>query len=358
MLEIFSKNLYFRGDKLKKIYIDARTSYGRVRISTKLEKTRKNELFVLENIDEFIYGHFNQVAPNVKLTISRVAQEVLKECQNIKRSTLNQYQTCIRRILKYFGNVNFKTLNDNDLNQFVANLALSRDTTKLTIGFFNRLIHFANTNAGTKLKPLELKKAKLMTEPKEAKPLNLDEIKLVLKTCKNKEFRNYLIVAFFTGARSNEILALQWKDFDFENNKIKINKTLNAWLEITQPKTKDSNREIEMLPIVKEALLAQRELTPSGAKFVFGDGFKPVRLLRYRVMWEKLLSECGLEFRVLYNTRHTFASLMLQQGEEALWVSQMLGHKNLNITFERYAKFLPSARARAGFIDFGLGECK
>ncbi len=141
MLEIFSKNLYFRGDKLKKIYIDARTSYGRVRISTKLEKTRKNELFVLENIDEFIYGHFNQVAPNVKLTISRVAQEVLKECQNIKRSTLNQIKLlnlCLNA--KKQERLMPKGLNQAELKAFSEFIAYRNEKKKITISTHNAIV--------------------------------------------------------------------------------------------------------------------------------------------------------------------------------------------------------------------------
>lgn len=51
--------------------------------------------------------------------------------------------------------------------------------------------------------------------------------------------------------------------------------------------------------------------------------------------------------RRLYDTRHSFASVMLNKGEEALWISKiMLGHSNLNQTFKSYAKYLPQNTAK------------
>jgi integrase len=42
--------------------------------------------------------------------------------------------------------------------------------------------------------------------------------------------------------------------------------------------------------------------------------------------------------RYLYQLRHTFASLMISNGEEITWVSQMMGHKSSDITLRIYVK--------------------
>ena len=85
-------------------------------------------------------------------------------------------------------------------------------------------------------------------------------------------------------------------------------------------------------------------------KFIFvGDlnnlGFK------IRLLWAKLLKEAGFEYRKLYITRHTFASIMLNAGEEPLWVSSQLGHKNLAITYAVYTKYMKiqKKKARKGY---------
>lgn len=50
----------------------------------------------------------------------------------------------------------------------------------------------------------------------------------------------------------------------------------------------------------------------------------------------------------MYQLRHTFASLMISNGEDILWVSSMLGHKNANITLQVYAKYVKSEKKKRG----------
>ncbi len=59
-----------------------------------------------------------------------------------------------------------------------------------------------------------------------------------------------------------------------------------------------------------------------------------------------------MAYRVLYNTRHTFATLMLTNGEDILWVSQMLGHANISTTMKYYIKYVEDkGKKRATFLD-------
>ncbi|NVJ53442.1 MAG: tyrosine-type recombinase/integrase [Campylobacteraceae bacterium] len=56
-----------------------------------------------------------------------------------------------------------------------------------------------------------------------------------------------------------------------------------------------------------------------------------------------LLNKTGIKERTLYNLRHTFASHMIsniQNGIDILWVSKILGHKDLSITLQIYAKYI------------------
>lgn len=48
----------------------------------------------------------------------------------------------------------------------------------------------------------------------------------------------------------------------------------------------------------------------------------------------------GIKERRIYNLRHTFASIMITQGQNILWVSKMLGHKDVSITLKIYTKYI------------------
>ena len=53
-------------------------------------------------------------------------------------------------------------------------------------------------------------------------------------------------------------------------------------------------------------------------------------------VWKPALEKTGLESRSLYQTRHTFATLMLDAGELPGWVQQMMGHESLQMIHEKY----------------------
>jgi integrase len=61
-----------------------------------------------------------------------------------------------------------------------------------------------------------------------------------------------------------------------------------------------------------------------------------------------LLRLLDLPYRRLYQTRHTAATLWLAAGENALWVSQVLGHADPHVTFQKYAKYAPDLTRRDG----------
>ncbi len=50
--------------------------------------------------------------------------------------------------------------------------------------------------------------------------------------------------------------------------------------------------------------------------------------------------------------RHTFTIVMIENGEDILWVSNMLGHKDSTTTLTRYAKYIKrEGKQRATFMN-------
>lgn len=50
----------------------------------------------------------------------------------------------------------------------------------------------------------------------------------------------------------------------------------------------------------------------------------------------------------MYQTRHTFATLAIQSGEQIGWVSKQLGHTNDEMVIRHYAKFIPNLTRQDG----------
>ena len=186
----------------------------------------------------------------------------------------------------------------------------------------------------------------------EMKPFNLQEIKLIIDNA-DSWFKNFLGIAFFTGMRTGEVLALEWQDINLKDSLISVTKTQTAGMN-KQPKTKNSIREIDILSQAEIFFKNQQKISGLGQN-LFNATKRAGKLygscsLKYP--WKELLKKCNLEYRSIYQTRHSFASNMLSNKEDIFWVSKMLGHKNPNITLERYTKYVKSDRdKKITFLD-------
>ena len=72
----------------------------------------------------------------------------------------------------------------------------------------------------------------------------------------------------------------------------------------------------------------------------YGDRYQDYNVLR-DYHWKNLLKIAGFDYRSFYQTKHSFASVMLQAGEDIAWVSEkMLGHSEIATTLKFYAKYV------------------
>jgi integrase len=58
------------------------------------------------------------------------------------------------------------------------------------------------------------------------------------------------------------------------------------------------------------------------------------------------MTASGLEYRPLYQMRHTFATLALAASADIYWVSKQLGHESIRTTLKHYARFVQAVDER------------
>ncbi len=147
---------------------------------------------------------------------------------------------------------------------------------------------------------------------------------------------------------------MKWQNVDFKLGVIKVRETLVRGEE-GRPKTPGSIRDIKMLPPVAEAIRNQRKHTMGKSNYVFlnqkGRPLLP-NSINYHI-WKPALKRAGLKPMSLYQTRHTFATLMLDAGELPGWVQQMMGHQTLKMILERYYSYIKNYQRDDGsaFMD-------
>lgn len=152
--------------------------------------------------------------------------------------------------------------------------------------------------------------------------------------------KNFIQFGFWTGMRLSEIIGLRWINVDFEKGIINVveAKVLGT---IKSPKTKSGTRKIKMLPMAKEALLRQREI--SDCEYVFTNpntGKQYANNNVFRRLWVAVLRKAKVKYRNPHQMRHTYASTLLLRGNKPLLVAQQLGHKNLSMLLQVYGKYI------------------
>ena len=154
---------------------------------------------------------------------------------------------------------------------------------------------------------------------------------------------------FFTGLRTGEIDGLYWDKVDLHKKQIYIDQSLVKG-EMTDAKTDSSNRVIQLTDRVVSALRKQMEATKHLESFVFckKDGKHFNYQTISRVVWEPMLQRLNFKYRNPYQTRHTYATLLLATGESPEWIAQQMGHSTTTMLFRVYSRYVPNLTRQDG----------
>lgn len=280
-----------------------------------------------------------------------------------KASTRQQYEQILKSQLRpAFADVRVSAITESRVRQLLTELqdaGLSARRINLTLLVLKMIVRTAARRRLLRDDPTE--HVRSLREPKtEVDPLDPESVLAFLGACP-VWWRPYFTVAFWTGARPNELAALRWSDVDHVRGLLRIRLGRYRGHE-GPPKTASSVRDIDLLPAVVAALKVQkaqqaaerlkdgRGAPEQGQDYVFtgpAGGFLNVNALRDRV-WYPALVKAKLSRRTMYQTRHTFASNALAAGEAPSWVAAMLGHASPEMLFSVYARFIPNRTRRDG----------
>lgn len=349
-------NAYIRGNY---VYIDIMIDGRQIRMSSGKSATAANLRWVSQNAYE-IYKNSLLIEQSRQNIVSVYGLRSL-EIGSVSRkaSTAKDYLSTFKNyILPYFGNKELGQIKASDVAIWQKRLidkGLSASRVKNIRATFQTIFADALRDEIITKSPFAGVKTPKGIDPT-PKPFSVEEIKLLASNTSDFFGRMILTLAF-TGMRTGEAMALTWDDVDFKGKTITISKSISNGT-ISTTKT-GKTRVIDMLPTVEKVLLEQYEATGYKKSNVFlapktGRGYRESASLGF--YWRPLLKKCGLEKRDFYQLRHSFASIMLSEGEDPLWVSQMMGHETLSTTLKYYARFIKGRGVlRANFLgNYGL----
>ncbi len=187
--------------------------------------------------------------------------------------------------------------------------------------------------------------------------LTRDELRRLLDACRTHAPRWYPFVLTLarTGMRLGEAAALQWRDVDLDRGIAVVQRAF--WRgRIQSPKggrVRPVDLSRQLVAVLRAAAAAERERaqcekrSPSSWIFARPDGRPPNTDNFRRRVWRALFRHARLPYAWPHSLRHTYASLLLAQGESLVYVKAQLGHRSIQTTVDVYGHLVAGGNRAA-----------
>ena len=179
------------------------------------------------------------------------------------------------------------------------------------------------------------------------------------------EYRTLFLLAVRAGLRRGELVALQWGDIEFGANENDSNRYIlvqHNYVRRRHTSTKSKKtRRVDMSRELRRALIELRNARLLSAplqrkdalssEWVFhspdGNILDPDNL--YHRYFVPVLAKSGIRKIRLHDLRHTFGSLLIQNGASIVYVKDQMGHSSIQITVDTYGHLIPGANV--SYVD-------
>jgi integrase len=312
----------------------------------------KEELRSIEEmVEKGIYLPSNRMP-----TFDRVAQNWLEyKKPKIRITTWEVHEGHVRNHLKQFDGVKINWIATATIEKLITdwqNESMNIKTLRKILGTFNQIMNYAVRHRYIDHNPYiyaEKPRGQGGVSNDRIRILTPAQIKAFLDAEGEQKYRTLFTLAVFSGARQGELLGLKWSDVHWENCQIHIERTYNK-RRFFGTKTKASKRCIDLGPKVMTELRKWRLACPVndlGLMFP-NDAGGPINysnmVLRHFL---PALKAAGLPRIRFHDLRHTYASLLIEQGENIKYIQTQLGHSSPTVTWNVYAHLMKPTNQEA-----------
>lgn len=305
----------------------------------------------------------NDDAPKTTPTFLDYARLYLKQA-SVGKSTLREYAKSLDKYwIPPWYQREIHTITAKEVRTLIADIIWSSEKTRN-----NNLIplrgvfEIALDDKVIETNPVEkIKNTKHQAPPPD--PFSREEMEQLLTWLyKNKQdapvYWLYFEIAFWTGMRTGELLALTWNDIDFDAGLIKVSKVMSDGEVVHQTKTAEyrdvffnarSEDALKRLKAIKSTVSDRLFMSPRFVNSPWQTDKTPRRALT------EAMKATGIRHRATYTTRHTFITNCLTDGLNIYFVAKQTGH-SVRTLETRYARWIDVSKARSEIAKLNTGN--
>ena len=309
---------------------------------------------------------------------------------NLRPTSYTRMKQLTKRVYPALGHKRLDKITSRDIQAFITDMLvngknfttgkpLSRKTAVHHLSYISDVFNYA-----IRMGMLSDNPCRRVFIPKgennEKEIYTLDEVKILFGGLKDEplKYQVYLMLAIYSGFRRSEMLGLEWKDIDFDNEIIHVRRTSqytkDKGIYTDTTKTKKSKRVSKFPPTIMELLKRYKH---EQDEYAYQLGTKWEDHDRLFTKWngepmnpqtpfEWLQGYCkrvGVPFRNIHSLRHLHASLLIYEGVDVVAVSADMGHSVVGTTLNLYSHMFQEAKARncdaiTRALDFGDSDDK
>ena len=288
----------------------------------------------------------------------------------IRESTLDSYRGMVNNQVKPFiGNKQLASLTTADIQKFYNKIKKEgrvrehpvhgKTLADSMVRSVHMMLHEA-LDMAVKERLLAKNPTNGTTIPKcnypEKQILGDNQLETFLEAIRGQEYWcDFFYVEVMTGLRRGEICGLKWQDIDFEENKLRVKRSVSVkrggGVNIGETKTETGVRCIEMPPSVAELLKNRKQSAIT--EWVFPAFLNPEQPIHPQAAYRKLkviLKSAELPMIRFHDLRHTFATHATQGGVDPKTLAGILGHTNASFTLDTYTHVTSDMQKSASAI--------
>ncbi|ANY70445.1 integrase [Paenibacillus sp. BIHB 4019] len=278
---------------------------------------------------------------------------------NIAKNTLERYLNTHKTLQEHFGGVPIQEITKRRYQEFLNVYGATR--TRESVRKLNTHIRACVRNAIDEgIIQVDFTRGIALTGSKagkkeEDKYIDYEDAKKLITYLKNNldTLTDHLILlGLSSGFRFGELVGLTKKDFLFESSEIQINKTWGYTKKMKKgfgpTKNAKSDRTINIDPEtmgIFQSLLNSMPENPPGLIFYSAKSmYKCLSNGGANKRLDLLLNQLGISSMSMHGLRHTHASILLYKKVSIYYVSERLGHADIDTTMKYYAHIVKELR--------------